>query len=68
MSKHGVAWLQTLKEDVHTSPVAGVQATLVAPQIQGALLAIVPFVLAQARPSKMHTQATPELQLLVEDL
>ena len=46
--------------------MAGVQA-LVAPQIQGALLAIVPFVLAQARPQNAYA-ATPELQLLVENL
>ena len=66
-SEQVVAWLQVLEEDVHTSPVADVQATEV-PQTHGAGLTVAPSPWAQAGPVKAHRQAleTEESQERVE--
>ena len=57
-SEHTVAWLQVLKEDEQTSPVADVQIKPPeAPQKHGAGLAVAPSPWAQAGPVKAHRQA-----------
>ena len=56
-SEQAAAWLQVLEEDVHTSPVADVQAPE-APHTQGPGLAVAPSPWAQAGPVKVHRQAS----------
>ena len=60
LSEHAAAWLQVLEEDAQMSPVADVHKPK-SPQTQGAGLAVVPLVWAQAGPVKAHRQASESL-------